>query len=110
MHPHRVEPDPGRLDAMKKLMGHRSHVLDAPGRQIVLRAIQEVCARARMLIAAHVRTTHVQVVVEAHSLPEAVMHDFQILCHTASRSAPRTEVQTLDPAWKQPGTCGRTTT
>ena len=63
----------------KKLMGHRSHVLDAPGRQIVLRAIQEVCARARMLIAAHVRTTHVHVVVEAHSLPEAVVHEFTIL-------------------------------
>jgi REP element-mobilizing transposase RayT len=74
----RVEPDPARFDATKKLMDHASYVLDTRGRQIVLQAIQEVCThRAWKLIAAHVRTTHVHVVVEADAAPELVMYDFK---------------------------------
>src|SRR5437899_1305899 len=74
----RVEPDPARLDATKKLMDHAPYVLDTSGRQIILQAIQEFCAhREWTLIAAHVRTTHVHVVVEAETQPEAVLHDFK---------------------------------
>ena len=74
----RLEPDPARLNATKKLMERAPYFLDAPGRRTVLAAIQEVCAhRAWKLIAAHVRTTHVHVVVEADCPPEAVMYDFK---------------------------------
>jgi REP element-mobilizing transposase RayT len=74
----RLEPNAARLDATKKLMEQAPYILEAPGRRTVLEAIQEVCAhRAWMLIAAHVRTTHVHVVVEADSPPEHVMHDFK---------------------------------
>jgi len=74
----RVEPDPTRCEATEELMEHAPYILDASARQIVLQAIQEVCAhRAWTLIAAHVRTTHVHVVVEADVPPEAVLHDFK---------------------------------
>jgi REP element-mobilizing transposase RayT len=44
----------------------------------VLDALREVCAhRGWSLLAAHVRTNHVHVVVEAEIQPEKVMNDFK---------------------------------
>jgi REP element-mobilizing transposase RayT len=74
----RVIPDPARLVATEILMKDAPYVLDAAGRQIVLQTIQEVCSHRRWnLIAAHVRTTHVHVVVEAEKPSEGVLHDFK---------------------------------
>ncbi len=106
----RVVPDPARLDAADKLMEHAPYILDASARQMALQAIQEVCAhRAWTLIALQVRTTHVHVVVEAETQPEAVC--------TISKPTPRGgSINTKD---KQPNagsgtevpyTCGRTAT
>ena len=52
--------------------------LDRKSRAAVLEALREVCAhRGWSLLAAHVRTTHVHVVVEAEVRPEKVMNDFK---------------------------------
>ena len=52
--------------------------LDAPRRAAVLTAIQGVCSyRNWSLLAAHVRSTHVHVVVRAEDKPEKVMNDFK---------------------------------
>jgi len=73
-----VVPDPARLDATETLMKDAPYILDAAGRQTVLETIQEVCShRGWKLITAHVRTTHVHVIVEAEKPPEAVLHDFK---------------------------------
>lgn len=61
------------------LMRQAPYYLDALRRGLVLEAIQEVCAyRGWMLLAAHVRTNHVHVVVQASgAAPEKVMNDFK---------------------------------
>jgi REP element-mobilizing transposase RayT len=52
--------------------------LDRDGRATVLEALREVCLhRGWSLLAAHVRTNHVHVVVEAEVRPEKVMNDFK---------------------------------
>ncbi len=53
--------------------------LDRVRRDAVLDAIRQVCAhRGWILLAAHVRTTHVHAVVEAEAPPERVMSDFKV--------------------------------
>lgn len=53
--------------------------LDQIRRDAVLEAIQEVCAhRGWILLAAHVRSTHVHTVVDAEVPPERVMSDFKV--------------------------------
>lgn len=50
--------------------------LDAPRRRIVLETIREVCGhRGWRLLAVHVRSTHVHIVVYAAEPPEKVMND-----------------------------------
>jgi REP element-mobilizing transposase RayT len=52
--------------------------LDQPRRQVVLQAIADVCRyRGWSLFAAHVRSNHVHVVVDAPKPAESVMHDFK---------------------------------
>jgi REP element-mobilizing transposase RayT len=60
-----------RMDQPPYLLGHIS-------RDIVLQAIQGVCAHRRWnLLAAHVRSNHVHTVVEAEAPPERIMNDFK---------------------------------
>src|SRR4051794_35708079 len=55
-------------------MTQKPYRLDAVRRQIVLKSLQEVCSRRGWtLLAAHVRTNHVHVVITAHRKPEQVM-------------------------------------
>jgi REP element-mobilizing transposase RayT len=55
-------------------MNQSPYALDGIRRSVTLKAIQEVCSRkAWILLAAHVRTIHVHVVVEAQATPETVM-------------------------------------
>jgi REP element-mobilizing transposase RayT len=75
---HMLPPDPRRESQARDLMDQPAYTLDAPRRDIVLQTIQEVCAyRGWSLLAAHVRTNHVHVVVHASQAPEKVMTDFK---------------------------------
>jgi len=59
-------------------MNQAPYLLDRDSRAAVLGALREVCRqRGWSLLAAHVRTNHVHVVVEAEVRPEKVMKDFK---------------------------------
>ncbi|MGO4879354.1 MAG: transposase [Bryobacteraceae bacterium] len=59
-------------------MRQAPYLLDENARAAVLEALQEVCEfRGWILLAAHVRTNHVHVVVEAEVRPQKVMSDFK---------------------------------
>ena len=73
-----LEVDPARAAAEQERMDQAPYCLDQIRRDVVLEAIQEVCAcRGWSLLAAHVRSNHVHTVVEADLPPERVMHDFK---------------------------------
>jgi REP element-mobilizing transposase RayT len=79
-----LAPEPGLLRARALRMGKSGYALDNTRRRIVLAAIRQVCMhREWLLIAAHVRMTHVHVVVSADVVPEIPMHAFKAY---ASRS------------------------
>jgi REP element-mobilizing transposase RayT len=88
-----LEADPQRALAERQEMNQAPYLLDRDSRPVVLEALREVCLhRGWTLLAAHVRTNHVHVVVEAGIRPEKVMNDFKSyasrglnrLCHKAS--------------------------
>jgi len=59
-------------------MDQKPYLLDPIRRTAVLESVREVCLyRDWNLLAAHVRTTHVHVIVEAEAPPEKVMNDFK---------------------------------
>jgi REP element-mobilizing transposase RayT len=67
-----------RVQAETQRMDQGPYSLDQVRREVVMQAIQEVCGyRGWGLLAAHVRTTHVHVVVEAAVAPERVMADLK---------------------------------
>jgi REP element-mobilizing transposase RayT len=68
------------------------YVLDTDRREIVLKSIEQVCLHHNWtLIAVHVRTTHVHVLIDADSAPETIMHAFKAY---ASRNLNRHEAET----------------
>jgi REP element-mobilizing transposase RayT len=75
-------------------MGQLPYTLDETRRSVTLRAIQEVCDKKDwMRLAAHVRTNHVHIVVEAEATPEWVMTTFK---RYASRALNRSGVDGWD--------------
>ena len=73
-----LAPEPGLLRAREERMRGPSYALDDEKRGIVLAAIRQACMhREWTLIAAHVRMSHVHVVVAADVPPEVVMHDLK---------------------------------
>ena len=59
-------------------MNQAPYSLDPDSRAAVVEALREVCVqRGWNLLAAHVRTNHVHVIVEAEVRPERVMNDFK---------------------------------
>ena len=73
-----VEPDPRLVASQLALMKQPSYQLDEARREIVLAALIERCSQNRWpLIAAHVRSNHVHVVVDAPATPERVMNDLK---------------------------------
>jgi REP element-mobilizing transposase RayT len=73
-----LPPDPVREARARARMDQPEYIMDAPRRAIVLQTIQEVCQyRGWTLLAAHIRTNHVHVVVRADQPPEKVMTDFK---------------------------------
>lgn len=73
-----LEPD-AKLVASERLeMIQAPYVLDHAGREAVLAAIRKHCShRNWKLLAAHVRSNHVHVIVDADSQPERVMNEFK---------------------------------
>jgi len=73
-----LEPDAERVMAERREMLQDPYVLDEAARQLVLGAIQRHCAyRGWNLLAAHVRSNHVHVIVEAETRPERIMNEFK---------------------------------
>ena len=67
-----------RAAAHREKLDQPPYELDAPRRRVVLLTIQEVCRhRGWSLLAAHVRSNHVHVVVTAEVTPEKLMNDFK---------------------------------
>ena len=82
-----LESNPERLAMKREQMDQEPFILDQPSRAVVLESIRETCLhRGWTLLAAHVRTNHVHVVVEAPVRPERVMN---ALKSHASRSLNR---------------------
>ena len=73
-----LEGDSKLLNAELRQMDQAPYLLDVSRRDIVLRAIRSVCShRGWNLWAAHVRTNHVHVVIEAEAKPEKCLNDFK---------------------------------
>ncbi len=64
-----------RTQLVKKRMPETAYLLDQPRRRIVLQAIEETCMyREWVLLAAHVRSNHVHLVIHATTQPEQIMN------------------------------------
>ena len=73
-----LEPDAKRVMADRRDMLQEPYLLDHASRVVVLAAIQSHCAqRGWNLLAAHVRSSHVHVVVEAEIRPERILNEFK---------------------------------
>lgn len=73
-----LDERPKRAAAERQLMDQPPYLLDQGRRSIVLEALHQVCLhRSWSLLAAHVRTNHVHVIVEADTQPEKVMNNFK---------------------------------
>lgn len=73
-----VERDPGRLSHARKLMRDDAYLLGPAARSAVLETIREVCKFRRwMLIACHVRTTHLHAVVASEVSGDRIMNDLK---------------------------------
>lgn len=58
-------------------MDQNPYSMDAPRREVVLQSVVERCAGNHHLLAAHVRTRHVHIVVDSRSKPERIMNDLK---------------------------------
>lgn len=73
-----VEPLAGRVSAAVYAMNQPPYVLDRARSEAVLGSLRERCSeRGWSLLAAHVRTNHVHVVIESGVAPERVMNDLK---------------------------------
>ncbi len=68
-------PNLSRVTFERRRMNQPAYTLDEPRRAIVLGACREVCeCRAWWLFAAHVRSNHVHIIVQAGDKPEEVLN------------------------------------
>jgi REP element-mobilizing transposase RayT len=73
-----VEPSPQRVSAERRLMEQPPYRMDAHRRQAVLASIVDRCSQQNWnLLAAHVRTNHIHLVVEGEVRPKRIMHDLK---------------------------------
>jgi REP element-mobilizing transposase RayT len=73
-----VEADAKRVSAERQRMDQPPYSMDRSCREAVLGALLERCSQRHWnLLAAHVRTNHVHVVVEAEARPERIMNDLK---------------------------------
>jgi len=79
-----IDPSQERFAIEKALMKEPAYELDIHRREVVLKSIKDVAShRGWHILAVHVRSNHVHVVVEADQTPERVLNDFKAY---ASRS------------------------
>ena len=80
----RIPENSTRAALQLQLMKQPPYALDGVRRSVTLKAIQDLCvAKAWILLAAHVRTNHVHVVVQAEATAEWAMSSFK---RSASRA------------------------
>ena len=73
-----LEADPQRASTQRKAMAQEPYFLDRDAQAAVLEALRGVCAHRHWgLLAAHVRSNHVHVIVDAEVQPEDIMNDFK---------------------------------
>jgi REP element-mobilizing transposase RayT len=73
-----IEADGKRVSAESQRIHQPAYAMETSRRKVVLSSIQERCAQQTWsLLAAHVRTTHVHIVVEAEIRPERIMNDIK---------------------------------
>ena len=73
-----LDADPHHVETERRLMDQQAYFLDQERRSVVLETIREVCShRGWLLLAGHVRTTHVHAIVETDDRPEQVMNAFK---------------------------------
>ena len=73
-----MEADPKRVLAERRRMDQPPYSMDRSRREAVLAAMVERCSDHHWsLLAAHVRTNHVHMVVEAEVGPERIMNDLK---------------------------------
>ena len=73
-----IESNPQRLLAESRLMDQPPYEMNLRRRKAVLAAIRERCMdRQWPLLAVHVRTNHVHIVVESDVRPERIMNDLK---------------------------------
>ena len=66
--------DPRLFARAKLLMTEEPYRMDVQRRAVVLQSVRDLCARRGwLLLAAHIRPTHLHVIVEAGRTPELVM-------------------------------------
>ncbi len=70
--------DTNRVNGDRERSTQPAYELDETRRELVLKALREVCQHRQWpLLAVHVRTNHVHAVVAASALPERIMNDFK---------------------------------
>ncbi len=73
-----LDADPIKLRASRTHLTAKPYEMDVSRRRLVLDAIRETCRHRRWsLLAVHVRSTHVHVVVHGMNAPERLMNDFK---------------------------------
>jgi hypothetical protein len=73
-----IEPDPKLAFAERQRMDQPAYSMDKSRREVVLAALIERCSQRHWsLLAAHVRTNHLHVVLEAAGPPERLMNDLK---------------------------------
>lgn len=73
-----LEPDSQRIKIESRQMNQPPYVMDRTRRDLVLASLIARCHdRHWTLLAAHVRTNHVHIVVDAEADPERVMNDIK---------------------------------
>jgi len=86
---------PRRVQALQERMKHLPYKLDSRRRDVVLEALREVCLhRNWKLLAAHVRSTHVHVVVAAELAPERILTELKAYASRALNRSGRDKAET----------------
>jgi REP element-mobilizing transposase RayT len=96
--------NPGRLAAAQRRQQGPGPVLDESSRTVVLRAVRETCQwRGWELLACHVRSRHVHVVVRALQSPERITTDLKSYATRGLRAAGGTSPANGTPVWGRHG-------
>lgn len=73
-----LETNPRRAASERQLMDQPPYGMDKPRRDAALAAVLERCSNLGVtLLAVHVRTNHVHLIVEADARPERIMSDLK---------------------------------